>query len=284
MNVLVTGASGAIGTAATIRLAELGATVYAGVRSATNGFSLYPRVRPIDLDICDADSIAAARDKLVDLTGGTGLHGLVNAAGITVNGPLELVSVPALRQQLEVNVISQIAVTQAMLPLLRRTRGRVVNIGGAVGRMTLPLVGGLSASKAALDSLTTSLRMELKHQGMHVCYVEPGPIDTGFFARAAGVTPHDGNAGGSEARTIYEKAIAASTKALVDRKADPPEAVVRVIVKALTARRPAPRYVVGNETKVSLMLLPHLPQSLRDRLVMSSLGLGKRQFSPHTGS
>src|SRR5712691_1484475 len=122
----VTGASGGVGRVTVRRLEELGWRVFSGVHSldAAHGLGI-----PVELDVTDADSIARAREAIAARVGQDALQGLVNNAGLSVDGPLQLVSVDALRQQFDVNVIGQIAVTQALLPLLRAGRGRVVNVG-----------------------------------------------------------------------------------------------------------------------------------------------------------
>jgi NAD(P)-dependent dehydrogenase (short-subunit alcohol dehydrogenase family) len=280
-SVLVTGASGGIGSAVVRELDDRGWHVFAGVRSVRAGEALArgrKSVVPVQLDICDEASVAAAAQELARRLGGAGLFGLVNNAGLSVDGPLELIPIRALREQFEVNVVGQIAVTQALLPLLRLARGRVVNVGGAAGRMTLPMFGALSASKAALDSLSNALRMELKHLGVDVSYVEPGGLQTRFFEKSAEAAVRNGFAGTPETQQIYAKAIEASKKALAASKAEPVDAAVRAVVTALTARRPAARYVVGHQAKMGLLVLPKMPARVRDRVLMAGLGLGPEVF------
>jgi NAD(P)-dependent dehydrogenase (short-subunit alcohol dehydrogenase family) len=280
--VLITGASGDIGRALVRRLDELGGwRVLAAVRSLDAGEELArgsTAVVPVKLDICDDASVAAARDDVAGRLDGRGLDALVNNAGVSADGPLELVSIEALRRQFDVNVIGQVAVTQAFLPELRRARGRVINMGGAAGRLTVPMYGGLSASKAALDSLTNALRMELKYQGVRVSYVEPGALGTDFFQRSAEVARRDGQTGSPESQRIYEKAIEASAKAIAGSRTSPVDAAVGAIVKALSARRPAARYIVGIDARLGLMFLPRFPAGVRDRVLMANLKLGRKTF------
>jgi NAD(P)-dependent dehydrogenase (short-subunit alcohol dehydrogenase family) len=278
--VLITGASGGVGSATVRRLDELGWRVFAGVRSLEAGQELARQCRgvtPVELDICDEESITCARDEIVRQLAGQGLGGLVNNAGVVVQGPLELVPVRALRRQFEVNVVGQIAVTQAFLPLLRAGGGRVVNIGGAAGRVSLPMLGPISASKAALESLTDALRMELKHQGVHVSIVTPGLLQTRLHDKSDEASRRDGYAGGPECRRIYAEAMEASGRALAGSKESPVEVAVATIVEALTVDRPATRYVVGRDAK-QLMMLRRLPDRVRDRLLMRNRGLRRQAF------
>src|SRR5919106_2030523 len=164
---LVTGASSGIGQACAVRLLHNGWRVLAGVRregDAPDG------TEEILLDVTDAEQIQAAA-RLVD-----GLDGLVNNAGIALAAPLEFVPPEELRHQLEVNLIGQVAVTQALLPALRRAKGRVVFMGSIAGRSALPFLGPYAASKHALEAAADSLRIELRPFGVGVSIVEPASI------------------------------------------------------------------------------------------------------------
>jgi NAD(P)-dependent dehydrogenase (short-subunit alcohol dehydrogenase family) len=280
--VLVTGASGGLGSATVTRLGDLGWQVFAGVRSREAGEELAlgrPTVTPVELDICDENTVAAARSRIDGDLAGRGLDALVNNAGLVVQGPLELVPLHALRRQFEVNVIGQMAVTQAFLPLLRAGRGRVVNITGAAGRVTVPMLGAISASKAALESASDALRMELKHQGVRVSIVTPGLLRTQLHEKSTESARRDGYAGSAESQRIYAEALRQLEEKLRTAKESPVEMAVAAIVKALTAERPAPRYVVGRDAK-QLLLLERLPERLRDRLLMWNRGLTPDVFRP----
>src|SRR5208282_3844521 len=175
--VVITGASTGIGEACALRLDKLGYRVFAGIRKAADGESLRRRASerlvPFHLDVSDETEVEQAAR-----TVGGGLAGLVNNAGIVVGGMLEFLPLDALRHQLEVNVIGQIAVTQAFLTSLRKARGRIVNIGSLSGLISSPFSGPYCASKFALEALTDSLRLELRPWKIHVSIVEPGFIQT----------------------------------------------------------------------------------------------------------
>src|SRR2546421_8474105 len=178
---LITGATGGIGSATVRRLDKLGWRVFAAGRDMQSAEELASDCRlvtPVELDITDEPSIARAHDRVGRDVAGHGLDALVNNAGIVIQGPVELVPLKALRRQFEVNVFGTIDVTQAFLPLLRNAGGRVINISGAAARTALPFLGPISASKAALESLSDALRLELKHQGIPVSIVVPGLLAT----------------------------------------------------------------------------------------------------------
>src|SRR5439155_1545308 len=109
------------------------------------------RIEWLLLDVTSAEGIAAAAKTVGDGVGEAGLAGLVNNAGIAVGGPLEFVRPDDLRRQLEVNVVGLHAVTVAFLPLIRRARGRIVNIGSIAGRIASPFTGPYAASKHAVE-------------------------------------------------------------------------------------------------------------------------------------
>src|SRR5436305_2759643 len=225
-SVLVTGAFGGLGSATVTRLEQLGWRVFAGVRSGEAIEELgrgRPTVTAVELDICDEESVAAARDRIAGDLDGCGLEALVNNAGLVVQGPLELVPLHALRRQFEVNVIGQVAVTQAFLPLLRAARGRVVNVSGAAGRVAVPMLGAISASKAALESASDALRMELKHQGVRVSIVTPGFLRTRLHEKSIESARRDGYAGSAESQRVYAEALLQLEEKLRTTKESPVE-------------------------------------------------------------
>jgi NAD(P)-dependent dehydrogenase (short-subunit alcohol dehydrogenase family) len=272
--VLVTGTGKGIGTAVTERLIELGYIVYAGVRQAADAErwrAHHERVRPVMLDVTDATSIAAAVAEIRATAAPQSLIGVVNNAGIAVAGPLEFLPIAELRRQLEVNVIGQIAVTQAVLPLLRETRGRVINIGSIAGRSALPLTGAYAASKFALEALTDSLRVELMPAGIEVSIIEPGVIATPIWdtsLKHADVILKDL----PKAAMDYYGALIAAVRARAGRGVGglPPRVVADAVVHALTAKRPRTRYLVGKDARTRA-LFQRLPDRMRDRIIARQL-------------
>lgn len=274
--VLVTGAGGGVGRATTRALAGRGFRVYAAVRERDTGdgeLSQHPEVRTLRLDITDPDSVGEALAQVL-ADGCTGLHGIVNNAGIIVQGPLELVSARDLRHQFDVNVFGTVAVTQAFLPLLRAGRGRLVNVTAATARVAGPFFGPISASKAALQSLSDAQRLELAHWGLPVVVIEPGLMDTAIFAKSAAATARATAALTPAEQALYEAQVHAVETALAKSKPSSPAIVADAVVKALTARKPKPRYTVGPDTRL-VGLLARLPLRTRDRLVAGVTGLNK---------
>jgi NAD(P)-dependent dehydrogenase (short-subunit alcohol dehydrogenase family) len=255
---LVTGASSGIGQACAVQLASAGWRVLAGVRRAGDA----PEgTEEVLLDVTVPEQIRAAAG-LVDQ-----LDGLVNNAGIAIAAPVEFVPPEELRHQLEVNLVGQVAVTQAFLPALRRTRGRIVFMGSIAGRSALPFLSPYAASKHALEALADSLRLELRPFGIHVSIVEPGTIKTAIWARSAKradelIAGSDGELG-----ELYGERIAAFRQIALKRGAAgaPAEKVAKVVLEALTAERPHTRYLIGRDARLRAGF-ERLPDRLRDRI------------------
>ena len=186
--VVITGASTGIGQACALELDRRGFRVFAGVRSDAAAKRLESeassRLTPLLIDVTDTALIGTAAEVVADLLNGDGLAGLVNNAGIAVGGPLEALPIDALRRQLEVNVIGQVAVTQAFLPLLRKARGRVVNISSINGGLAVPYMGAYCASKFALEAITDALRLELRQWNIEVSAVAPAMIATPIWEKS----------------------------------------------------------------------------------------------------
>ncbi len=276
--VVVTGASTGIGEACARRLDAEGFQVFAGVRRDADAESLRrgasPRLAPVRLDVTDAGSVAAAAKTVAETVGAAGLAGLVNNAGVVVAGPLECLPLEAIRRQLEVNVVGQVAVTQAMLPLLRAGRGRVVNMGSVSGLFAAPFLGPYAASKHALEALTDALRMELRPFGIEVAIVEPGAIATPIWRKSAEAAARTVGEVPAATLALYEKGLAATRRVAEEasRGAVSADRVADAVVHALTARRPRTRYLVGPDARVRA-LLRFLPDRWRDRLVVRAMGL-----------
>jgi NAD(P)-dependent dehydrogenase (short-subunit alcohol dehydrogenase family) len=275
--VIVTGASTGIGRATALDLVSRGFDVFAGVRREADGDSVAAEssgaVTPVILDVTDAATIDGAALRVTDAVGDGGLRGLVNNAGIAEPAPLEIMPIDALRRQLEVNVVGQVAVTQAFLPLIRSAQGRVVNISSVGGRVASPALGAYAASKFAIEALSDSLRMELHQWGIHVSVIEPGSFGTEIWRRGGEAADSTIERVPEEKRRLYADLIAAVRRLArrTEQRGRPPDAVVRAIVHALTASRPRTRYVVGTDARIQMALARLLPDRAYDALVRRML-------------
>jgi NAD(P)-dependent dehydrogenase (short-subunit alcohol dehydrogenase family) len=251
---LITGAGRGIGRAVALRMSSRGWEVHAGVRRPEDGESLAAEaaggtIVPVVLDITD-DAAVAALDAALPAR----LDAVVNNAGFVVDGPIEGLTLEALRHQFEVNVVGQVAVTQAVLPRLRERRGRIVFMSSVSGRLATPWTGAYNASKFAIEALADSLRVELRPWGIKVILVEPTSTDTDMWRDALDQLDRTEAALSPSHRTLYAKHLAGMrrTTKVIQKQAVSPERVVDVVERALTAPRPRARYPVGLLSKVQL--------------------------------
>ena len=274
--VLVTGASTGIGEACALHLDRLGHRVYAGVRRDHDADRLRSqgstRLEPVMLDVTDQAQIDAIAKLLAGESGG--LHGLVNNAGIARGGPLEYLPIDEWREQLEVNVIGQVAVTKAMLPLLREGHGRVVFIGSIGGKAATSLMGPYSASKFAIEAIGESLRQELRPWRIDVSVVEPGAIRTAIWDKGRETADRLERELPEEGRQRYRAHIDAIRKGIdmQDRQGVGPEKVAKVVEHALFASRPRTRYVVGVDARLQSAMVRLLPDRAREAILRRFAG------------
>ncbi len=282
-SVLVTGTSRGIGRATALYLARSGFFVFASVRKPRDGVEIEAEggvhVRSVLLDVRDDQSIADAVEAvegMLDLesTGSRGLDGLVNNAAGGFGGPIEHMTRRDLENIFAVNFHGVVLTTNAFLPLLRRAKGRVVNIGGGgAGFLAIPLMGVGCASQYAIEGMTDALRIELRGVGIKVSLIEPGMTYSdrdksvfresmnAEFDRAQSRVPDDqkGHYGPALER------LREFNLSFLERAA-PPDTVARQIHRALTARRPRARYFCGNETKLGVVLSRLAPSAIRDAI------------------
>jgi NAD(P)-dependent dehydrogenase (short-subunit alcohol dehydrogenase family) len=282
---LVTGASTGIGRATALRLVADGWNVLAGVRAAGAGEALVneaaeaSRLLPLELDVTDPGQVAGAAARVQELAEARlasvpgGLDALVNNAGVAIGGPLELIAPEELRHQFDVNVHGQVAMTQALLPALRRAHGRIVFVSSIGGRVVTPYLAPYSASKHAVEAVADSLRVELRSSGVQVALIEPASVATPIWDKGRAETERV--AVPPALQEHYGHVQAAMRKAIDDteRRGVPPQQVAGIIAAALAARRMRPRYLVGREARAILALRRLLPDQAFDRVIARSLGV-----------
>lgn len=276
-NVFITGASTGIGEATALHLDRLGHRVFAGVRKDADGERVAAqassRLVPLLCDVTDAEQIASARKVIGDAVGHDGLQGLINNAGIGIGGPLEHLELDQWREQLEVNVIGQIAVTKTFIDLVRQGHGRISFTGSIAGRGANPMLGPYSASKHAIEAISQSLRGELAPWGIHVSVVEPGAIKTPIWAKGRTTADELVAQIGPEAAAQYAEGIEFLRKGIEfqDKNSAPPEKVAKAFEHALFSAHPRAQYLVGKDAKAIGILTRLLPQSAMDRLIQRLL-------------
>lgn len=282
--VVVTGASSGIGKAVAMGLAERGYRVYAGVRRREDADSLVAEwtagsdagsrgsLSAVMLDVTCADHIGAVVEKVTADVGPTGLAGIVNNAGIAVAGPMEYIPLEDLRQQFEINVLGKVAFTQAILPLIRTSNGRLVFIGSVSGLVSSRLLGSYAASKFAIEAVADALRRELEPWKIKVSIIEPGRIATPIWKKSVEDAMSRLERMPPEASSYYAPVMEDIVKGAEEatRVGTPAAAVARAVHRALTDRRPRTRYFVGTDAHIINVLRRVLSDPLFDRLIMAT--------------
>ena len=269
--VLITGCSTGIGRATAKYLAGRDLTVYATARRIESIQDLEEHgCRLLQLDVTDEDSMRRAVAAVEEQEGAVGA--LVNNAGYSLSGAVESVSMEEVRKQFETNVLGLIRMCQLVLPGMRRQRhGRIVNVSSMGGKLTFPGGGIYHATKHAVEGLSDVLRFEVRGFGIDVSIIEPGLIKTEFGNAAVGALGRATEDDGPYAE--FNSAVAAQTagayEGSMSRMAAPPEAVARAIHKAVTRRRPKPRYVITVGARVMLGMRAVMPDRGWDAMMAS---------------
>ncbi|WP_079147644.1 SDR family oxidoreductase [Streptomyces thermolilacinus] len=269
--VVVTGASSGLGRECALALEERGFHVIAGVRRSEDGEkllaeSLHGRLRPAVIDITDEASVRASAELAAREYGA--LRGLVNNAGICVPGPLECVEGDQFRRQLDVNVVGHLEMVRAHLPLLRRARGRIVNVTSGLGKAAVPFLGAYATAQFAKEAMSDALRRELAPGGVRVSIVAPGAILTPIWGKVSDAGERVLRDAPPAVAERYRAAFTAfmagnGQQALASRTT--PEDFARAVARALTDVRPRTRYWVGADARRMGRLARLLPDALLDR-------------------
>lgn len=277
--VLITGASTGIGKATALHLDQLGFRVFAGTRKETDNRALLressDRLTPILLDVTDRESIAAAVDTVTHATSGR-LFGLVNNAGLSLNGPLELITSSEMRKLMDVNVVGLLEVTRSFLPLLREHEGRLINISSGHGLLAIPDKSVYAASKFAVQAISDALRVELRPFGVSVSCLVVGKVDTAVLGKIVADREKMIDAAAPEVVQLYSPLFDFFDKEVKGLPGIPPGEVAGVVARALTTKRPRAQYLVGPGAK-KMKNLARLPVWLRDRLMYQAIYAKGRQ-------
>ena len=269
MAIVITGASTGIGFSLAETLAAQGHKVYAGARKAEDLVRLdaaHSNIYAVALDVCNAEQVNAFAEKLV--TDGEKVDALVNNAGVAVIGPLEIQSDDDLSWQMETNLVGTARMIRAMLPLLRETQGRIVNVSSTSGLVAWPFAGAYVASKYAIEGLSDVLRVELKRFGIDTVLINPGAVATPLWEKIFDAVHEKLAKQPEHIRKLYDADSARSEEAVRKsvNSAVAPSVVVDTIVKALSAKNPKARYLVGPSAKIQWWMKTLMTTSLFDKL------------------
>lgn len=276
--IVITGASSGIGESCALRFDRDGYRVFAGVRREEDAERLRrqasPRLEPLHLDVADRASVAQAAREVTARIGTGHLAALINNAGVALAAPLEAIEPDDLRRVFDVNVFGHVVCTQAFLPLLRASRGRIVFVSSLSGRIASPLNAPYCGSKFALEALADAWRMELRDSGIAVAVLQPGPVATPIWKKSREASDTVAATLPPETRDRYQR-LADAVRAWAERNSRrgiPMPLVVDAAVHAVTSDRPRTRYVIGRGSRLAV-LSRLLPDRTRDKLIFRALGV-----------
>jgi NADP-dependent 3-hydroxy acid dehydrogenase YdfG len=271
--ILITGASSGIGKATAVYLDQLGYKVYAGVRKIADAETLKnessDQLQPLFLDVAKQASIQEAVELIESETEGN-LYGLVNNAGLSLNGPLELLPFADIEQLFQVNVLGLLAMTQAVLPFIRKSQGRIVNISSGHGLLAVPDKSAYAASKFAVQAISDSLRVELHPFGVTVANVVVGKVETAVLNKIINNREKMMAAAPPDVLSLYMPLIEYFDREVKDIPGIPALEVAKVITDALTAEKPKTEYLIGPGVK-KMKNLARFPTNLRDKMFYKAI-------------
>lgn len=277
--VVVSGASTGIGAATAHQLAEQGYHVLAGVRTDRDATTIRSDgVEPVILDITVPDHIQALAERIASDPDHRPLRALINNAGIEINAPVEVLPLEKWREQFEVNLFGHIAITQALLPFLRQSRGRIVNISSVGGRFALPIYGAYAATKFALEAASDSLRREVAAQGIQVVVIQAGGVKTVMADRSGAISLDLAEKMNAEHQELYRdliEATVASQTAFLKRAVSSAKAGT-IVAKAATTARPRTRYTLGPDARITVPLARFVPDRAMDLVLSASRRFQRR--------
>jgi NAD(P)-dependent dehydrogenase (short-subunit alcohol dehydrogenase family) len=275
--VFITGAASGIGRETALFFDKAGYRVFAGVRNAEAGTILRSetssKLIPIIIDITSPQEIAEAANAVSAILGhNKGIQCLINNAGIVVGGPLEFLKIEDFRYQIEVNLIGQLAVTQAFLPLIRKAKGRIIFVGSIAGLFALPFSGPYAASKFGLEGMADALRRELDSWKIPVILVEPGSVKTPLWQKSFSDGDKRFSDMGTEAHTLYQEQRTAIEKMMRSglKNGILPEDVAKVILMAMEKKNPRTRYQVGKDARMAALGM-FVPDAIKDWFIRNIL-------------
>ncbi|KAL4216271.1 Retinol dehydrogenase 5 [Mactra antiquata] len=283
--VFITGCDTGFGKLLAQRLDKLGCHVIAGCMTSSQCTELKKvcsnRLETVVMNVCDVKSIETARKHVEKfLPGDKSLWAIVNNAGISGNiAPTEWTSNESFKSVIEVNLLGVMYVAKEFLPLVRREKGRVINMASIMGRFAIS-TAGYSASKFGVEGFSDQLRRELYRAGVSVHLIEPGYFRTGIVEEnhLALSMSKSFKESTPEVQKFYGKSYLQttterSTKALTLIMSSDLNKVINAYEHSITAKYPKTRYVVGWDSQILFRLLWNLPECISDFIVSRGMAV-----------
>ncbi|MFC2113082.1 SDR family NAD(P)-dependent oxidoreductase [Bacteroidota bacterium] len=271
--VLITGASTGIGYATAIYLCKIGMKVYAGIRKESDKQKLISEgpssLTPVFLDVCDQDSISKSFDLIAKEIGDCSFN-LINNAGLSLNGPLEILPMSDIIRLLDVNVRGLLSVTKTFLPLIRKNKGRIVNISSGHGLLAVPDKSVYAASKFAVNAISDSLRVELRPFGVMVSSIVVGKVNTKVLDKILVDRKKMLDQTPPEITNLYLNLIEYFDREVKNIPGIEAIEVAKVIAESLSNPKPKVQYLVGPGAK-KMKMLACFPTRMRDNMMLKAI-------------
>jgi NAD(P)-dependent dehydrogenase (short-subunit alcohol dehydrogenase family) len=279
-SIVITGVSTGIGFGAAKEFTTHGYQVFGSVRNETDAarlkVALGDNFVPLVFDITDSKAVQSAANRVDKIIGDRGLSGLINNAGIATSGPLMHQPLEEIRLQFEVNVVGQIGVTQAFLPLLGASKdrhyekpGRIINISSVSGKIATPFIGAYVGSKHAIEGISHSLRRELQLYGIDVIIIAPGAVSTAIWDKKSAQDISE------YLTTDYAESATTFQKYFVEhgKQGYPPEVFGKFIRKVFETPKPKTKYAIAPNFLLDWIIPTALPNRWLDKIIGRKLGL-----------
>jgi NAD(P)-dependent dehydrogenase (short-subunit alcohol dehydrogenase family) len=279
-SVAITGAGSGLGRALAIKLAAKGYRVFGTARSELHVADLLEvsngNVALTLADITDQSAVTAWVNKVSEEVGERGLDVLISNAGTLTPGPLEVIPLDDIRREFEVNVFGALAVINGFLPALRKSRGRIVQIGAMTGRLPVPFDGPSSASKAAFEALADVYRAELKPFGVAFVMAQAGNMRTGGPAKTAAALKRLADSMTAEQRALYGDVFGKFSDVLntMQNAGLSAEASADRVIELVEQVPPPIRAAVGDDAEQILRLVREKSDTELDALRLQLIGAG----------
>jgi short-subunit dehydrogenase len=272
-SVLITGASTGIGYSTAIYLDKMGFNVYACVRKEADKKKLQEnsskRLKVLILDVCDPNSIHSAYEHIQRITNDETFH-LINNAGLSINGPLELLDYSEIKKVIDVNLTGLLTVTNIFLPLIRRSKGRIINISSGHGLLAIPDKSVYAASKFGVQAVCDSLRVELKPFEVEVISIIVGKVNTSVLDKILDGRRTMIEKANTESYEVYKSLIEYFEKEVKNIPGIEAVKVSEIIGKALTDKKPKVKYIIGPGAK-KMDILRKFPAKMRDKMLFNAV-------------
>lgn len=283
-SIIITGCSSGIGEETIKKLIELKEfKIYACYRNPDKSGSYYEnsdQIKMVQLDLAETKSIDSASLAIIQEIekNNEELYSIINIAGISYSGPIELIPINDIEKIFKVNVISYVCLIQHFIKYLRKSRGVIINTGSYSGKLALPFLAPYAMSKFALRAFTDSLRMELKPWNISVVILEPGSIKTAIWDKAIKYMNTLKETSDPDLAGNYADHFGKLYQATYDLKKNSiaPSKVAKVILKILKNKNNSRRkYIIGLDAHLMIFLAAILPGKIKDYVLMRFLKLQK---------